>query len=97
MLKISRKTLSNLLQSSPAISNSEGTGQKVRESAISEIARLRDSEITPGQNSRQRDFEDSLASGWIGLKKKQGYHEKASKRPKHVWVNEPINIKNIRV
>ena len=31
------------------------------------------------------------------VRKNQEYHEKASKRPKHVWVNEPINIKNIRV
>ena len=38
------------LQSSPAISNSEGTGKKVGGSAIFEIARLRDSEITPGEN-----------------------------------------------
>ena len=38
------------LQSSPAISNSEGTGKKVGDSAIFEIARLRDSEITPGEN-----------------------------------------------
>ena len=37
-------------------------------------------------------------SGQIGPKKKQGYHEKASKRPKHVWVNvKNINIKNISI
>ena len=58
---------------------------------------LRDSEITPGENSRKRDFEDSLTSGQIGPKKKQGYHEKASERPNRVWVNERINISNIRV
>ena len=40
------------IQSSPAVSNSEGTRQKVRDSAIFEIARLRDSEITLGNNSR---------------------------------------------
>ena len=34
-----------------------------------------------------------LTSGRIGpKKKKQGHHEKASKRPKYVWVNEPVNI-----
>ena len=41
-----------LLQSSPAISNSEWTGQKVRDSEIFELVRLRDSKITPGENSR---------------------------------------------
>ena len=40
------------LQSNPTISNSKGTGQKVRDSAILEIAQLGDSEITPGKNSR---------------------------------------------
>ena len=85
------------LQSNPTISNSEGIGQKVRDSAIFEIARLGDSEITPEENSRYWDFQDLLTIGRIGPKKKQGYHEKASKRPKNVWVNEQINIKNIRV
>ena len=42
----------DFLHSSPAISNSEGTGQKVRDSAIFEIARLRDNKITPGENLR---------------------------------------------
>ena len=40
------------IQTSPAILNSEGTGQKVRDSAVFEIARLRDSENTPGEHSR---------------------------------------------
>ena len=40
------------LHSSSAISNSEGTGQKLQDNAIFEIARLRDSEITQGENSR---------------------------------------------
>ena len=40
------------IQSSPAISNSEGTGQKVRDSAIFEKARLQDNVITLGENSR---------------------------------------------
>ena len=40
------------LQLSPAISSSEGTRQKVQECAIFEIARLRESEITPGENLR---------------------------------------------
>ena len=34
-----------------------------------EIARLRGNEITPGENSRQRDFEDLLTSGRTGPKK----------------------------
>ena len=81
----------NLLQSSRTISKSEGTGQKVRDSAIFEIARLHQEEI--------RDSE-ILRIHWRvagQVRKKQGYHEKISKRPKHVWVNEPINIKNIRL
>ena len=41
-----------IIQSSPAISNSEGTGQKVRDSAIFEKARLQDNVITLGENSR---------------------------------------------
>ena len=52
---LSSSTLSSKkqdIQSSPAISNSEGTGEKVRDSAIFEMARHRDSEITPGENSR---------------------------------------------
>ena len=57
------------IQSSPAISNSEGIRQKGQDSAIFEIVQLRDSEITPGENSRKRDFEDSLTSGQIGPKK----------------------------
>ena len=40
------------VQSSPAISNSEESRQKVRGSAIFEIARLRDSKITPEENSK---------------------------------------------
>ena len=40
------------IQSSRAISNSEGTGQKVRDSVIFDITRLGGSEITPGENSR---------------------------------------------
>ena len=40
------------MQSSPAIWNSEVTGQKVQDSVIFEIARLRDSEITPEKNPR---------------------------------------------
>ena len=47
-----KKCLSMMLQSSPTNSNSEGTGQKVRDSAIFEVARLRDSKIIPGENSR---------------------------------------------
>ena len=52
---LSSSTLSSKkqdIQSSSAISNSEETGEKVRDRAIFEIARLRDSEITPGENSR---------------------------------------------
>ena len=52
--------------------------KKVRDSAVFETVRLRDSEITRGENSRFRDFDDSLTSGRIGSKK-QGYYEKASK------------------
>ena len=70
--------------------------KKVRDSAIFETVRLQDSEITPVDNSRYRDFDDSLTSGRIGPKKKQEYHEKAYKRSNYVWVNERINIKNIR-
>ena len=40
-------------QSSPAIWNSEVTEQKVQDSMIFEVARLRDSEITPGKNSSE--------------------------------------------
>ena len=40
------------IQSSPAISNSEGTGQKVQDSTMFETARLRDSEVIPGENLR---------------------------------------------
>ena len=47
------------IQTSPAILNSEGTGQKVRDSAVFEIAQLRDSENTPGEHSR---FEKKLIS-----------------------------------
>ena len=58
------------LQSNTTISNSEGTGQKVRDSVIFEIAQLGDSEITPGENSRYWDFQDLLTTGRIGPKKK---------------------------
>ena len=40
------------LQSSPAISSSEGTRQKVQECAIFEVVRLQESEIIPGENLR---------------------------------------------
>ena len=40
-------------QSSTAIWNSEVTEQKVQDSMIFEVARLRDSEITPGKNSSE--------------------------------------------
>ena len=44
------------------------------------------------------DFGDSVTLRIVDkVKRKQGYHERASKRPNRVWVNEPINIKNIRV
>ena len=65
-MKNNPTNVSFLLQSSPDISNSEGTGQKVRDSAILEIALLRDRKITPGENSRWRDFEDLLTSNRIG-------------------------------
>ena len=49
---MNNRSLVSKVQSSPAISNSEGTGQKVRDGVIFEIARLRDSEVTPGENLR---------------------------------------------
>ena len=46
------KEKQTILQSSPTILNPEGTGQKIWDGAIFEIAWLRDSVITPGENSR---------------------------------------------